>query len=124
MQTIEDPNGMSWSFSDRERPTSQPQMVSSGAVHNYQPSASACVPLSVCEIGPALYECLKAPFKNFKILFETSPTVQRIRQTEVFMTSPLPLLIFLEYVCESYSQINIMPYLHPRNVYCRFKNIP
>lgn len=31
----------------------------------------SCVPLSVCEIGPALCEYLKAPFKKFKILIET-----------------------------------------------------
>lgn len=31
----------------------------------------SCVPLSVSEIGPALCEYLKAPFKKLKILIET-----------------------------------------------------
>lgn len=48
----------------------------------------SCVPLSVCEIGPALCEYLKAPFKKFKILIETLFYSADNKTTSVFMISP------------------------------------
>ena len=47
----------------------------------------SCVPLSVSEIGPALCEYLKAPFKKSKILIETL-SYSADKTTSVFMISP------------------------------------
>ena len=63
----------------------------------------SCVALSVCEIGPALCECLKASFKKSKILSETNSTENKTNQS--IHDQPPPPSYFL-IICVSDLRLN------------------
>lgn len=55
----------------------------------------SCVRLSVCEIGPALCEYLKAPFKKLQILIETLPSSAENKTNQSIHDQPPPTSYFL-----------------------------
>lgn len=126
VQTIEDPDSLSRSFLTEEKGQqanpkwcNQEQCIIISHLH------VLCASFSMRNRASTM-SALKSAFQKFwnsywDILLLS--LIQRIRQTKVFMTSPLPLLIFLKYVWVIYNQINITPYHDTGKFYCRFKNI-